>query len=110
VRSLTAIICLTAFFALQYGKLISYWHCRYVSIYSATPCDCVQQLLDVHKNGTPHTTTTLKEKTEEIALFHELVKSWQPLAATRVIYEMAYIHIIPETYKAAVFQPPRIKA
>ena len=108
MRSLTAIICLTAFFALQYGKLISYWHCRYVSIYSATPCDCVQQLLDVHKNGTPHTTTTLKEKTEEIVLFHELVKSWQPPAATRVIYEMAYIDIIPETYKAAVFQPPRL--
>lgn len=109
VRSLTAIICLTAFFALQYGKLASYWNCRFVSIYTATPCDCVQQLLDAHKHAAPHTTTTLKEKTEEIMLFHELVEGWQSPTSS-VIYETAYIDVIPETYKAAVFQPPRFKA
>lgn len=106
VRSLTAIICLTAFFALQYGKLVSYWNCRFVSIYTATACDCVQQLLDAHKHAAPYTTATLKEKTEEIMLFHELVESWQ-FPATPVIYETAYFDAMPETYKAAVFQPPR---
>lgn len=107
MRSLTAIICLTAFFALQYGKLVSYWHCKFASIYTSTRCDCVQQLLDTSKETAHHATATLKEKTEEIVFFHELIQSWQS-PATPVIYEMAYIDEIPETYKAAVFQPPRI--
>lgn len=107
MRSLTAIICLTAFFALQYGKLVSYWHCKFTSIYTSTGCDCVQHLLDTSKETAHHATTTLKEKTEEIVLFHEPIQSWQSLT-TPVIYEMAYIDEIPETYKAAVFQPPRI--
>lgn len=109
MRSLTAIICLTAFFALQYGKLVSYWHCRFASIYTSTRCDCVQQLLDIHKHDTPHTTTTLKEKTEEIVLFHEHVQGWQSPPAP-IVYEMAYIDVMPTTCKAAVFQPPRFKA
>jgi hypothetical protein len=107
VRSFTAIICLTAFFALQYGKLVSYWHCKFTSIYTSTGCDCVQHLLDTSKETAHHATATLKEKTEEIVLFHELIQSWQS-PATPVIYEMAYIDEISETDKAAVFQPPRI--
>jgi hypothetical protein len=106
VRSLTAIICLTAFFALQYGKLISYWHCKFASIYTSTRCDCVQPLLDLHKDTTHHATGTLKEKTEEIVFFHELVQSWQsPVIITT--HEMAYSAVLPEINRAAVFQPPR---
>jgi hypothetical protein len=107
VRSLTAIICLTAFFALQYGKLVSYWHCRIVSIYTSTTCDCVQQLLDNHKDTTHHSSTILQEKTEEVVLFHEQPASWQP-AGTAVTYEMAYIDVIPFAYAPTIFQPPRI--
>jgi hypothetical protein len=106
VRSFIAIICLTAFFALQYGKLISYWHCKFASIYTSTRCDCVQPLLDLHKDTTHHTTGTLKEKTEEIEFFHELVQSWQ-IPAAILTHEMAYSAMMPEMYKAAIFQPPR---
>jgi len=109
VRSLTAIICLTAFLALQYGKLVSYWHCKLASIYTATSCDCVKQLLDLHKDGTHHTASTIKEKTEDIVFFHELVQSWQSPIISHT-YEMAYLQVIPETVTAAIFQPPRIKA
>ncbi len=109
MRSLTAIICLTAFFALQYGKLVSYWHCKFTSIYTSTGCDCVQHLLDTSKETAHHATATLKEKTEEIVFFHEAIQSWQS-PATPVIYEMAYVDEIPETCKATVFQPPRFKA
>ena len=107
VRSLTAIICLTAFLALQYGKLASYWHCRLVSLYSSTPCDCVQQLLDAHKDGDGHTPTTLKEKTEDIVLFYEGVQNWQS-PVVPVSFEAAYLEDIPETFSSPIFQPPRI--
>jgi hypothetical protein len=106
VRSITAIICLTAFFALQYGKLVSYWHCKFASIYTSTHCDCVQQLLDNHKDGTPHAPSTIKEKTEEIVLFHELAQSWQS-PVLPVTHEITYMECIPDTYPAAIFQPPR---
>ncbi|OQP42257.1 hypothetical protein A4D02_11750 [Niastella koreensis] len=107
MRSLTAIICLTAFFALQYGKLVSYWHCRIASIYTSTPCDCVQQLLDTHKDTTHHSAVILKEKTEEVVLFHEQHTTWQP-TETAASYERAYITFIPETHSPAIFQPPRL--
>jgi hypothetical protein len=106
VRSLTAIICLTAFFALQYGNLVNYWHCRIASIYTSTPCDCVQQLLDNHKDTTHHSSAILKEKTEEVVLFHEQLTNWQP-TETAVTYEVAYFDAIPEAYFSSVFQPPK---
>lgn len=107
MRSLTAVILLTAFFALQYGKLISYWHCKLATIGSAAPCDCVKQLLDVHKDGTSHTAATLKEKTEEIVLFHEQPLAWQPLPAA-ITHTIAYIPSLPVAHSCFVFQPPQL--
>jgi hypothetical protein len=107
VRSLTAIIFLTAFFALQYGKLVSYWQCRVTSLYTSTRCDCVQQLLDKNTNDTQHAAATLKEKTVEITLFYEQAQSWQS-PATPVKHEMAYTEIIPELHTPAIFQPPKM--
>jgi len=107
VRSLTAIICLTAILALQYGKLASYWHCRFISLYSTTPCDCVQQLLHAHEAGDSHAPVTLKEKTEDIVLFYEVLQSWQSPVLT-VTSETGYADDLPETDTTAIFQPPRI--
>jgi hypothetical protein len=106
VRSLTAIICLTAFFALQYGKLVSYWHCKFASIYTSTRCDCVQQLLESHNDENQHTTATIKEKTEEIVFFYEGVQSWQS-PQSQIMHDMAWLQVIPQIYAPAVFQPPR---
>jgi hypothetical protein len=106
VRSLTAIICLTAFFALQYGKLVSYWQCRFASLYTSTRCDCIQQLLDKNTDTPQQATATLKEKTDEVTLFHEQTQSWQP-PATAVKHEMAYTEVVPDIHTSAIFQPPR---
>jgi len=100
-------ICLTAFFALQYGKLISYWHCRLINISSAAPCDCIKQLLDVHKEDTSHPTATLKEKTEDIVLFHEQPQPNRQPVATIVTHTIAYISFTPQSGSSPVFQPPR---
>ena len=107
MRSLTAIICLTAFFALQYGKLVSYWQCRFASLYTSTRCDCVHQLLDKDADSTQHPSATLKEKTVEITLFHEQAQQWQS-PAIPLKHEMAYTAITPAIHTAAIFQPPRL--
>jgi hypothetical protein len=106
VRSLTAIICLTAFFALQYGKLASYWQCRFASLYTSTRCDCIQQLLDKNPDSTQHSTATFKEKTIEITLFHEQTQHWQSTPMS-VKHEIAYTEITPEVHTFDIFQPPR---
>jgi hypothetical protein len=108
LHTLTAILCFTAFFALQYGKLISYWHCRIVSISSAAPCDCVQQLLDTHKDDAKHATATLKEKTEDVVLFYEPVQQTNTVDITCTAYPMAHTYAIPQTSTGSVFQPPRV--
>lgn len=107
LRALTAIICFTAFFALQYGKLISYWHCRLINISAAAPCDCVKQLLDTHKED-KHSAATLKEKTEEIVLFYEPEQQTRRVVVVSSACTMAYIDVIPQTCNGSVFQPPRI--
>jgi hypothetical protein len=99
---------LHCFFALQYGKLISYWHCRLVTISSAAPCDCVKQLLNTHTDDAKHSTATLKEKTEEIVLFYEPVQQTNTIVTICSVYTMAYIHIVPQTGAGSVFQPPRV--
>jgi hypothetical protein len=106
VRSLTAIICFTAFFALQYGKLVSYWQCRFASLYTSTRCDCVQQLLDKNADSTQHPAATLKEKTVEITLFHEQVQHWQSPVA-HIQHVIMYTETTPDIHTAAIFQPPR---
>jgi len=108
LRTLTAIICLTAFFALQYGKLISYWHCRLINISAAAPCDCVKQLLDTHKEDAKHAATTLKEKTEDIVLFYEPVQQIHSGATVCSSYTTAYINVVPQTCTGSIFQPPRM--
>ena len=109
MRSLTAILCLVAFFALQYGRLVSYWHCRINTITSVTPCDCEKKLLDHHADGNTHTATALtaKEKTEEIVLWYEAEICWQAGFIHRHQWP-ANIELIPNIYTAAIFQPPRL--
>ncbi len=107
MRSITAIICLTAFFALQYGRLASYWQCRFASLYTSTRCDCVQQLLDKDADSSQHPSATLKEKTVDIMLFHDQAQQWQSPTLS-VTHEMAYTEITPAIHTAAIFQPPRL--
>jgi hypothetical protein len=109
MRSLTAILCLVAVFALQYGKLVSYWHCRINTIASAVRCDCEKKLVDQHPNGDTHTATALtaKEKTEEIVLLFETDEICQ-VPAVCADHIPAYTGLVPKIYTAAIFQPPRL--
>jgi hypothetical protein len=100
---------MVAFVGLQYGKLVSYWHCRLVTITSVAPCDCTQKLLDHHSNGDTHTATffTVKEKTEEIVLLfeHDVIS---PRHTPMLIHRAVYKDLLPNIYTATVFQPPRL--
>ena len=105
MRKLITIICLIAFIALQYGKVVSYWHCRL----TAPPnCDC-QKTLTGH-TGKDHDATPLmiaKEKAEEVFLAHETFLHLPPVITINNCKQGLYRSLVPSDHTASIFQPPR---
>lgn len=110
MRKAIAILSLTVFLAMQYGKLVTYWHCKISAAIAQTICDCEKQLIDIHKEdkGRTDPVTIAKEKTEEHYFFAE--------TALKPVNEFVFLHTtfptystaIPESYQPAIFQPPRV--
>lgn len=40
MRRLSALLLMTCFFAIQYGRIMSYWECRLRATTNAAKCDC----------------------------------------------------------------------
>jgi hypothetical protein len=40
MRRVTALLLLICFFAIQYGRIMSYWECRLMASTAAAKCDC----------------------------------------------------------------------
>jgi hypothetical protein len=40
MRRVTALLLLICFFAIQYGRIMSYWECRLMAPTAAAKCDC----------------------------------------------------------------------
>jgi hypothetical protein len=108
MRKGIAIICLTVFIALQYGKLVSYWHCRYIVVNKAA-CDCEKLLTDHNKDGSPHATAAIpaKDKAEENYCCDETIAQQTPLN-TSIIHIPVYTSLIPDDHSSGIFQPPRL--
>jgi hypothetical protein len=107
MRKLITIVCLTAFVALQYGKVISYWHCRLAA--ATVTCDCEKQLLD-HHSEKDHPTPVMiaKEKTQEAFLAHEAISYKPTLVIATIINRSINPAFIPADHSSTIFQPPRL--
>lgn len=105
MRKLITIICLIAFIALQYGKVVSYWHCRL----SAPPtCDCQKTLTGHTDKDHPATPVMIaKEKAEEVFLAHETTLHLPSLTITNNCTQSLYQSLVPADHTASIFQPPR---
>jgi hypothetical protein len=106
MRKLVTIICLFAFLALQYGKIVSYWHCR---ITAPVNCDC-QKALTSH-NEKDHATKPVmiaREKAEEVYLSHALITHVFEVIITNSCQQSHYLSLIPSDHTAAIFQPPKV--
>lgn len=105
MRKLIAIICLISFVALQYGKVVSYWHCR---LAAPVNCGCDKKLVDHTDKDHPTPVTIAKEKAEEVFLSHEAMLSNPPVIITTNSKQSLYRSLIPADHTAAIFQPPRV--
>jgi hypothetical protein len=109
MRKCTAILFLSVFLTLQYGRLVSYWHCQIISITNPTaPCDC-EKLLSALPVDTSHpmTANLNKDKIEEVNLFLESPGE-KNLREIRLHINSPIIkQLSPQSHTAAIFQPPR---
>lgn len=75
MQKIIAIIFLTIFSAIQYGKLISYWNCKITNTSDtrAVQCDCEKILTDTNgdEDATILSLIHVKDKTEEWFNFHK---------------------------------------
>ena len=110
MRKWIALFSLTVFLALQYGKLVSYWHCKVSAAITQAICDCEKLLIDIHKDDNNHATPVAiaKEKAEESYLFYEQAFHHPPIVEISIDKLPTYNALLPDGFHPPVFQPPRI--
>ena len=106
MRKLIAIICLTAFIALQYGKLVSYWHCRLAA--ATVHCDCEKKLVGHTDKDHPTPVMIAKEKAEEAFLAHETSLTQPIVIILSYNNQTLYQSLIPADHTCSIFQPPKV--
>ncbi|NII29839.1 hypothetical protein HB364_32475 [Pseudoflavitalea sp. X16] len=105
MRKLIAILCLITFVALQYGKVVSYWHCR---LAAPVNCGCDKKLVDHTDKDHPTPVTIAKEKAEEVFLSHEALRSNPAVIIADLNSKQSlYQSLIPADHTASIFQPPK---
>ncbi|MFT3824709.1 MAG: hypothetical protein QM731_12345 [Chitinophagaceae bacterium] len=109
MRSLTAIICIVAFFALQYGRIVSYWHCRIVNtVTTTTACDCEKNYADTSSHNNSHDAAIhfAKEKSEETYCAAHTTACTPPVVIIISTHYTSYTFHLPTAPVAAIFHPP----
>lgn len=110
MRKCTAILFLSVFLTLQYGRLVSYWHCQIISITNpSAPCDCEKILSALPVDPShPMTANVNKDKIEEVNLFLESRNDKLLKEARLHINSPIIKQLIPQENSADIFQPPRV--
>lgn len=106
MRKFIAMICLITFVTLQYGKVISYWHCRIVA--ATAHCDCEQKMVSHAEEDHPGAPLVIaKEKAEEVFVSTELNHHQTETIITDHTAQSLYQPMIPGDHTNPVFQPPQ---
>jgi hypothetical protein len=106
MRKLIAIICLTAFVALQYGKVVSYWHCRLVA--ATANCDCEKTLVGHTDKDHPTPVMIAKEKADEVFLTHQVIPNKPTVSISINNNYSTYQDLVPAGPTYSIFQPPKV--
>lgn len=109
MRKITSILLLGIFFLLQYGKIVSYWHCKIIaSSVTDTHCDCEDPVNGKMKDNPSATDihTIAKEKVLEVFTINP-VQSLQNVFISSVCERSSsYNNDCLAGFPIPVFQPP----
>lgn len=109
MRKGIAIICFVAFISLQYGKLMSYWHCQ-LQASGNKHCDCEKILLPSHAEDTLPVMATLiqKEKVEENRPVENIIADHSfPLNSNDQRIQLR-TSFLAEDHSHGIDRPPRV--
>ena len=107
MRKPITIICLIAFIALQYGKVVSYWHCK---LTAPVNCDCQKTVLAGHTEK-DHATIPIaiaREKAEEVYLAYAYIIQLPEIITANNCQQSGYRSLMPADHTTSIFQPPRM--
>ena len=108
MRHVIAIVCLSIFFTMQYGKLVSYWRCKINAAVSAVHCDCEKIMNHTAHSAVGHPATMIaQEKLEEVYVLHGVHTLNKPQIVIIHNNFPSFTDALPEGRTIAVFQPPR---
>ena len=109
MRKITSILLLGIFFLLQYGKIVSYWHCKIVaSTASNSHCDCEDVVNGKTKNNPPANDvhTIAKEKSLEVFTINSQQSLQNISILTATVISSSYNSNCLRGFVIPVFQPP----
>jgi len=108
MRRLTAILCFICFFAIQYGRIMSYWECRLKAASTAAKCECEKIIKIAADKGHISVTGPIKTITEEVydhAICH--LPGHTAVARTTTSFPLT-VSPLHEADANGIFQPPRV--
>ncbi|QEC42702.1 hypothetical protein [Pseudobacter ginsenosidimutans] len=108
MQRLTALLLLICFFAIQYGRIMSYWECRLMAATAAAKCDCEKIMAQAdEKKGHFAASFPVKGISEEV--YDHACCSLPGLLAIAPASKIIYTQSSPLTDAdvKGIFQPPR---
>ena len=109
MRKISSILLFGIFFLLQYGKIVSYWHCKIISSsVTTTHCDCEDLINGKTKDNPPATDihTIAKEKSLEVFIINS-GQSFQDISILSASEKSSvYDDDCLTGFVIPVFQPP----
>lgn len=109
MRKIIAIGCLFIFISLQYGKIVSYWHCQMQAIASAVPCECEKILY--HSGSIDAHTMAMqlgKEKADDLYSCYDPARYLMQPTIGAILHQPIYHPLVPASHLPDIFQPPRV--
>jgi hypothetical protein len=108
MRRLSAILLLICFFAIQYGRIMSYWECRLRAATTAAKCDCEKIMAQADDKKLHYAASFPVKGIFEEVYDHAYCSLPAPLAIAPAGTSIPLTDTpLPDAAAYGIFQPPR---
>ncbi|MBO9631801.1 MAG: hypothetical protein J7578_01695 [Chitinophagaceae bacterium] len=109
MRRLSALLVLICFFAIQYGRIMSYWECRLRATTTAAKCDCEKIMAQADGKQLHYAASSSGKAVPEETYDHAYYSLPGSLAIAPAKTSFpATATPLPDASAYGIFQPPRL--
>ncbi|NML21044.1 hypothetical protein HHL16_09180 [Pseudoflavitalea sp. G-6-1-2] len=108
MRRLIALLCFVCFFAIQYGRIMSYWECRLMANSTAARCDC-EKLIAKQADAKGNFSVSVQQKIVSEDVYEHSYHLLPELSAAGSVLEQTQLLSapLPEGNDSGILRPPR---